>query len=251
MAVPNSRSTLITYVKRRLGDPVIELNLDDDQISDRIDDALQRYQDYHTDAVEKVYLKHQVTASDISNKYISTTTVGDLITGVVNVFPITDSNYGTVNMFDMRYQIRLNDLYDFSDVSMLHYVMVHNHLELINDTLVGQVPFDWTRHQDKLYIHMDWANDIEADEYLVIECYRILDPEVATSIYNDHWLKRYATELVRRQWGENLSKFDGIQLPGGLTYNGTAMLERAIAEIEKLETEMDLNYGGILPILTG
>ena len=203
MATPTNRATLITYCKQRLGHPVIELNLNDDQISDRIDDALQYYRDYHNDATEHLYLKHQITATDISNQYIA---IDDSIIGVVNVYPVTDdANYGTVNMFDMRYQMRLNDLFDFNDVSILHYTMVTQHLDLIQDYFEGKAPFDYARHM----------------------------------------------ALIKKQWGENLSKFDGITLPGGITYNGGRILDDANAEIEKLETEIELNHGGLLTMLTG
>lgn len=246
MATPTNRATLITYCKQRLGHPVIELNLNDDQISDRIDDALQYYRDYHNDATEHLYLKHQVTATDISNQYIA---IDDSIIGVVNVYPVTDdANYGTVNMFDMRYQMRLNDLFDFNDVSILHYTMVTQHLDLIQDYFEGKAPFDYARHMDKLKLYIDWTNDINADEYIVIECYKAID---TANVYNDMWLKRYATALIKKQWGENLSKFDGITLPGGITYNGGRILEDANAEIEKLETEIELNHGGLLTMLTG
>ena len=243
-----SRATLINYCKRRLGDPVVELNIDDTQIQDRIDDALQYYQDYHYDGIERVYLKHQVTSTDITNKYISIT---DAIVGVINVFPVTDTAYSTVNMFDMRYQLHLSDLYDFSDVSMLHYSMVMQHLSLLDDYLVGKAQFDYATHTDKLHLYIDWANDITVDEYIVIECYRILDPETYAQVYDDMWLKRYATALIKRQWGQNLSKFDGITLPGGLTYNGQAILESANEEITTLEEQMESSFGGQLGIMVG
>lgn len=243
-----SRATLITYCKRRLGDPVVELNLDDTQIQDRVDDALQYYQDYHYDGIERVYLKHQVTSTDITNKYISIT---DAIVGVINVFPSTDSSYGSVNMFDMRYQLHLNDLFDFTDVSILHYSMVMQHLSLLDDYLVGKAPFDYARHTDKLHLYIDWANDVKVDEYIVVECYRILDPETYAQVYDDMWLKRYTTALIKRQWGQNLSKFEGITLPGGLTYNGQAILESANEEITTLEEQMEMSFGPQLGIMVG
>ena len=246
MAIPTTRTTLIDYCKRRLGHPVIELNLNNDQISDRIDDAIQYYRDYHNDASQHLYLKHKITSTDVTNKYIP---IDDSILGVVNVYPVTDdANYGTINMFDMRYQMRLNDLFDFNDVSILHYTMVTQHLDLIQDYFEGKAPFDYHRHMDQLHIYMDWANDINVDDYIVIECYKAID---TANVYNDMWLKRYATALIKKQWGENLSKFDGITLPGGITYNGGRILDDANTEIEKLETEIETNHGGILAILTG
>ena len=246
MVIPTTRTTLIDYCKRRLGHPFIELNLNNDQISDRIDDAIQYYRDYHNDASQHLYLKHKITSTDVTNKYIP---IDDSILGVVNVYPVTDdANYGTINMFDMRYQMRLNDLFDFNDVSILHYTMVTQHLDLIQDYFEGKAPFDYHRHMDQLHIYMDWANDINVDDYIVIECYKAID---TANVYNDMWLKRYATALIKKQWGENLSKFDGITLPGGITYNGGRILDDANTEIEKLETEIETNHGGILAILTG
>ena len=245
MSAPSSKANLIDFCKRKLGHPVIELNLDTDQIDDRIDDAIQYWRDYHNDATQHLYLKHQITSTDITNQYIS---VSDSILGIVNVFPVTDSDSGSVSMFDLRYQLRLNDLYDFSDVSILHYTMVSQHLDLIQDYFEGKAPFDYHRHMDQLHIYMNWATDINVNEYIVIECYKAIDN---SAIYNDPWLKRYATALLKKQWGENLSKFDGITLPGGVTYNGGRILDDANAEIEKLETEIEVNHGGILTMLTG
>ena len=246
MAVPNSRATLISYCKRKLGDGVIDINLSADQEGDVIDDALQYYQDYHYDAITRNYLKHQVTASDKTNKYIS---IGTSVTGVSNVFPVESNS--NVNMFDLRYQLRLNDLYDFTDVKLLHYAMVSGHMETIDNLMVGHHPFQFSRHQDRLYIYMDWANDVAVDEYLLIEVHEILNPDTYTSVYNDRWMKRYATALMKKQWGSNLSKFEGLQLPGGITYSGATLMQEATTEIETLETQMQMNYEEMPHMLIG
>ena len=246
MAVPNSRATLISYCKRKLGDGVIDINVSTDQEGDVVDDALQYYQDYHYDAISRSYLKHQVTASDKTNKYIA---IGTSVTGVSNVFPVESSS--TVNMFDLRYQLRLNDLYDFTDTMMLHYAMVSSHMETIDNLMVGHHPFQFSRHEDRLYIYMDWTNDIDVDEYVLIECHRLIDPETYTQVYNDRWLKQYTTSLMKRQWGQNLMKYDGMTLPGGLTYNGSAIYDQASTEISELQTEMQLSYEEFPMFLTG
>ena len=246
MAVPNSRATLIGYCKRRLGDGLIDINITTDQESDVMDDALSYYQDYHYDAIHRTFLKHQVTADDKTNAYIS---IGTSITGVINVYPIDSSS--TVNMFDLRYQLRLNDLFDFSSTQMMHYAMVSSHLSTIDNLLVGMHPFDFSRHEDKLYIYMDWTNDVDLNEYLLIECYSILDPDTYTSVYNDRWLKRYATALMKQQWGTNLSKYEGLQLPGGVTYSGATLMQEATTEIETLETQMQMNYEEMPQFLIG
>tara|TARA_Y100000593_G_scaffold94411_1_gene193342 strand:- start:2219 stop:3025 length:807 start_codon:yes stop_codon:yes gene_type:complete len=253
----NSRVKLIEYCLRRLGTPVIDVNLDglatypdgttnstnpytnasaDSQIQDRIDDALQFFQDYHYDAIKKTYVKHKVTASDISNKYIAITNP-DTYTGIVNIFPF-EADTSTSSLTSLKYQLSLNELYDMSNVSLTHYVMTQQHLNLIQSIFVGTKPFEFNRHEDKLWIYMDWENDIKEDDYLIVEAYQIIDPETYTEVYNDMWLKRYATALLKRQWGENLSKYDGITLPGGISYNGTGILDSAIGEIETLEAEM-------------
>lgn len=246
MAVPNSRATLKTYCKRRLGSGMVDINITSDQEDDVIDDALQFYQDYHYDAIVRSFLKHQVTSSDKTNKYIS---IGTSVTGVINVYPISSDS--TVNMFDLKYQMRLNDLHDFSDVQMMHYSMVSQNLEMIDQMLVGKHPFDFSRHQDRLHIHMDWTNDIAIDEYLLIEAYEILSPETYTSVYNDRFLKQYATALMKRQWGQNLSKFEGLQLPGGVTYSGTTLIQDATTEIQELETQMQMRYEEMPQFLVG
>ena len=246
MAVPTSRATLITYCKRQLGDGVIDINISTNQESDIVDDALQYYQDYHYDATERTFITLQVSAADILNKYLS---ISDSIIGISNVYPISASS--TTNLFSIRYQLRLQDLFDLANVEMLHYVMVQKNLALIDDLLVGRHPYEYQRHMDRLYIYMDWTTDIDADEYVLIECHRLIDPETHTQVYNDRWLKQYTTSLMKRQWGQNLMKYDGMTLPGGLTYNGTAIYDQANTEISELQTEMQLSYEEFPMFLTG
>ena len=166
--------------------------------------------------------------------------VPDSVMSVIKVFDFSDKN--TTNMFDIRYQLRLNDLYDFSSESILHYEMTMQHLDFLDHILVGEKPLRFNQHQNRLYIDMDWSNDKEAGEFLVIECYRKLNPDTYTDIYDDIYLKRYATALIKRQWGANLSKFEGVQMLGGVTLNGAKIFEEAQADIEKLEEQIQLAY---------
>ena len=237
MATPTSRATLLSYCKRQLGDGVITINISSEQEQDAIDNALQFYQDYHYDAIERTYVKHQVTATDKTNQYLP---VSDAITGIVNIFPFSASS--TTNLFDLRYQLRLNDLYDLVDVNLSRYGMIQSRLGDIDKTLIGSHPFDYNRHMDRIYIYMDWTNDIKVDEYLILECYRILDPETYTQIYNDRWLKRYTTSLIKRQWGENLKKYQGVVLPGGITLDGKTIYDEAVEEIRLIEEQINLKY---------
>ena len=202
MAKPNSRSTLIDYCLRALGAPVIEINLDDDQIGDRIDEALQFYQHYHADAIEKVYLKHQVTQVDIDNKYIP---LNDLITDVVQVLPLRDNKNTGDSMFDVRYQMHLNDVYNLGFMgSLVEYEMTQQFLSLLDmviDNDQKHISFD--RHKNQLRIDMDWGSEVEVGHFVIIECYRILNPDTFTDVYNDYFLKKYATALLKMQWGMN------------------------------------------------
>jgi len=255
MAVPSSKATLKTYCLRALGFGVIDINVSDDQIDDRVDEALQYFAQYHYDGVERMLLKYQVTAADITrSKTDSTTTATDSVDSsitasfgegngfipmpssvisVMGIFPFSDSS--TNNMFDVRYQLRLNDLYDFSSTSIIHYEMTMQHLDFLEHILVGEKPIRFNQHQNRLYIDMDWSNDITAGEYIIIECYRKIDPASYSDIFDDIHLKRYATALIKRQWGANLSKFSGVAMLGGVTMNGENIFSQAQEELEKLE----------------
>ena len=240
MAVPASRQQLKDYCLRRLGSPVVDINVDDEQVDDRIDDALEYYQDYHFDGTERIFLKHQLTADEIASDEI---TVPDAVIGVVNIFDIGDAVQSS-NLFNIRYQIHLNDLFDFTSTTYVPYVNAMRHIEMLEEIFVGKKPIRFSRHTNKLRV--DSLFEQNPGEFLIIECYRILDPETFTEVYGDIWLRRYATALIKRQWGENLKKFEGMQLPGGITFNGQKIWEEATEEINKLEEEMISSYS--LPV---
>ena len=254
MAIPTTRETLKQYCLRNLGKPVIDINVDDDQLEDRLDEGLQYFAQFHYDGIERVYLKYKITSGDIdrmksgegdtsstayeeANNYI---VVPEAVVSVIQILPMSDKN--NMNMFDVRYQLRLNDLYDFSSTSVIHYDMVLRHLDFLDHILIGQKPIRFNQHKNRLYIDMDWKVDINAGEYIIIECYRKLDPESFTDIYNDIYLKRYLTALFKRQWGSNLSKFNGVVMLGGVTLNGEQVYQQAQEDIEKLEREVRESY---------
>src|SRR5210317_90772 len=262
MANPNTRETLKQYALRALGKPVIEINVEDDQLEDRIDEALQFFAQYHYDGIERMYLKYQITAADITRARANTSTVvtdtadstvsatwqegtnyipvPDSVVSILEVFPFTDKS--NLNMFDVRYQLRLNDLYDFSSTSIIHYDMALRHLDFLDHILVGEKPVRFNQYNNRLYIDMDWNFDIQVGEYLIIECYRKLDPTVMTDVYNDIYLKRYVTALFKRQWASNLKKFNGVTMIGGVTLNGQTLFEEAQEDIRKLEEEIRGTY---------
>lgn len=238
MAAIGSREDLKQYALRRLGKPVIEINVDDEQLEDRLDDAFQLFGDYHYDAVERFYLKHQITSADITNQFLS---INDpLIISIVKVFPISQQ---TINMFDIRYQVRLNDFYNFNNVSMIHYTMTRNHLALL-DFLFNTLPsIEFNRHSNTLGLSgLDWQHDVQVNQFVVIECYRLLDPAVHADVYNDRWLKDEVTALFKRQWGENLKKYGGIQLPGGVILNGKEIFDEAVEELKILREQVEREY---------
>ena len=271
MAVPNSRESLKQYCLRSLGKPVIDINVDEDQVEDRIDEALQYFAQYHYDGIEKVYLKHQITQEDVDrSKTNETSTATDskdssitasfsegkgfipmpsAVVSVIQIFPF--DNVATNNMFDIRYQLRLNDLYDFSSTSVIHYQMTMEHLDFLSHILVGEKPIRFNQHQNRLYIDMDYENDIDVGEYIIIECYRKIDPATYTDIFDDIYLKRYATALIKRQWGANLSKFSGVAMLGGVTMNGETIYSQAQEEIEKLEEQIQLSFETPIDYMVG
>lgn len=243
MARPTTREELITYCRRRLGEPVIELNIDDDQVEDRVDEAIQFYQEYHSDAVVRTFVKHKLTATDITNKYI---TLPEALISVFRVFPFTSASSGS-DMFSIDYQMHMNmnDMYSLAHGgSLVDYEMTKQYMSLIDLTINGlsqQVTF--SRHMNRLTIEVDWeGSGLVEDTYVIIEGYQTIDPEDYTDIYNDMMLKKHLTALLKLQQGINLSKFDGMQLPGGVTINGRAILDDANAEIQKIEEEYDSKY---------
>ena len=242
MAVPTTRAEFKEYCLRKLGKPVIEINVDDDQVEDRIDESIRYYWDYHFDGTEKVYYKHAITSTDKSNKYI---TLPENIIGAVRVFPIGDPSIRSDDMFNIRYQIALNDLYTLTAYSMIPYYMAMQHLALISEFLVGQQPIRYSRHRDRLYVDTKWDN-YNVGDFLLVEAYEVLDPDTFPEVWSDRWLQNYTTAKIKYQWGSNLTKFTGMQLPGGVQFNGEKIFNDAQAEIEKMEQEMIVSYS--LPV---
>ena len=271
MAQPSSRDGLIDYAKRQLGYPVLEINVADEQFSDLLDDAIQVYQERHYDGIARMYLKYKITQDDIdrgqarggdSTLGITTTTttstVGlsttfDLeennnyiqmppsVIGVNNIFKVrSDTVYD--GLFNIRYQLFLNDLYAFGSIDLLQYAMVQTKLEDITFLLNPDVRYRFNIRQDRLYIDVDWAAAVKLGDYFVIDCFRILDPEDFTKVYNDQFLKRYFTALCKRQWGQNLIKFQGVQLPGGVQLNGRQIYDDGVKEIDELRAKMSSDY---------
>lgn len=252
MPAVTNRSSLKDYCLRRLGFPVIEINIDEDQIEDRIDDALQYWQDYHFDGLQKVYYIKAIDENDVTNKYLDFSEAKDSsnnameIVGVTRVFPISDSQ-NTVNMFDLRYQLRLNELYDFTSASYINYTLTHQHLRTLEIMFTGEVPIRFQRHMQKLFIDWGWGHsEAPVGSVVVAECWANINPDVYNRVWNDRWIKEYATALIKRTWGNNLKKFSGVVLPGGVTLNGKEIFDEAVLEIKELETEMQDKYS--LPV---
>jgi hypothetical protein len=243
MATPTTKAEFKEYCLRKLGKPVIEINVDDDQVDDRVDEALRYWYDYHFDGSERVYYKHAITETDVVNKYI---TLPENIIGAVSIFSMGDPSIRSDDLFNIRYQIALNDLYTLTNVSLVPYYMVMEHLALMNELLVGKQPIRYSRHKDRLHVDMDW-NTVAIGEFLLVEAYEVVDPETWTDAYNDRWLQNYATTLIKEQWGSNLTKFTGMTLPGGVQFNGEKIYDDAVAERRKLEDEMISSYS--LPVL--
>ena len=337
MAEPTTRTEFKAWCKRKLGYPVIDINVDDDQLDDRVDEALQYWNTFMQNGQQRMYLKHLLTADDVqrsktnvtetatakgtgasevatstldgavlqnatsviltdatsfptqgsitiaadatpnaaetvaytaktgttlttsalANNHASGATVTlnvtadwsigqdyipmpDGVLSVMRILPFTDR--GNLNMFDIRYQLRLNDLYDFSDISVIHYQMTMWQLDLLDMLLVGEKPIDFNHVAGRLYINMAWSSDLEPPEYIIIECYRKLNTAEYTQAFNDLFLKRYATALIKRQWGENLIKFQGVTMLGGVQMNGETIYNEAIREINQLEEQGRLTW---------
>jgi len=269
MAKPSTRQGLVDYCLRRLGAPVLEINVDDEQIDDLVDDALQYFNERHYDGVEKMYLKYQITSDDVSRGKakgtdgvgIVTTTatstgiaattfnyyetsnfiqVPDSVIGVERIFKFDTSSISG-GMFSIKYQLFLNDLYYFNSVDLLQYSMVKSYLEDIDFLLTTDKQIRYNKRQDRLYLDIDWGVQT-AGEFIVIECYRALDPASFTKIYNDSFLKKYLTSLIKRQWGQNLIKFNGVKLPGGIELNGRQLYEDAEKELEDIKQRMTMEY---------
>jgi hypothetical protein len=240
---PASREEFKQFCLRRLGAPLLEINIADEQLEDCIEIAFSYYYDYHYDATEKIYLAHQVTDQDKVNKYIQ---IPDEIIGVTSILDVGDS-YSTNNLFNLRYQISLNDLYSFNTGPFAPYYMAFQNVALAEELFVGKQSLRFNRHINKLYIDMSWDTKVKTGEYIIIEGYKKIDPDTYTDMYNDRWLQRYCTAQIKKQWGENLKKFEGISMPGGITFNGQKIWDEALDELNQLETEMISSYS--LPVL--
>ena len=271
MSKPASRQQLIDYCLRRLGAPVLEINVDDDQIDDLVDDALQYFQERHFDGVERMYLKYKITQEDLDRGRgrntngvgVTTTTATSNVTGIgtvtynfyetSNYIQVPDSVIGiekifkfdtssiSGGMFSIKYQLFLNDLYYFNSVELLQYAMVKSYLEDIDFILTTDKQLRFNKRQNRLYLDLDWASQ-KADQYIVIDCYRILDPNTFTNVYNDSFIKKYLTALIKKQWGQNLIKFRGVKLPGGVELNGREIYEDAEKELEDIKQRMSMEY---------
>jgi hypothetical protein len=230
---------LVDYCLRRLGQPVVEINIDEDQLDERVDDALEFFQEYHFDGVEKVFVKHVITASNITNEYINT---DNSIISVVRVLPIPSFDSFSGGFFNEEYQLRLNDLNNFSGSSLIQWSMSLRNFAEIEQLFQITPQMMWSRKQDRVYLECDWAEKFTAGDILVIEAYKILDPNTWPQVYNDMFLKQYATALIKRQWGENLKKFTGVVLPGGITLDGKTIYDEAVEEIRQIEEQVSLKY---------
>jgi hypothetical protein len=319
MASPTTRQGLIDYCLRSLGAPVLEINVDDDQVEDRIDEAFQFYRDFHYDAVEMVYLKEEITASTLTiqestaadfangekltgassgattfvfknkdtneifvkntvgtftaaetitgtqtgatatfnsivlgnfdNKYV---TLNDSVLSVVRTLPLSSRSNG-ISFFDAKYQLLLNNIQSLTNTDIQYFTMLKMHINLINDLMTGQKPVRFNRHMNRLHIDLNWGDggDLAIGDYIIIEAYRTLDPDDYTDVYNDGFLKRYATALIKRQWGINLKKFEGVQLPGGVILNGQKIYDEAMEEITTLKEEASNTYQLPVDFFTG
>ena len=270
MAKPSTRQGLIDYCLRQLGAPVLEINVDDDQIDDLVDDAIQYFNERHFDGVEKMYLKYKITQDDVDRGTAKGTTgtgivnttatdtsvspnrtfnfyetanyiqVPDSVIGIEKIFKFDTSSISG-GMFSIKYQLFLNDLYYFNSVELLQYAMTKSYLEDIDFLLTTDKQIRFNKRQDRLYLDIDWGSQ-PAGEFIIIECYRALDPASFTQIYNDSWMKMYLTALIKRQWGRNLSKFRGVKLPGGIELNGGEILQQAESEIADIKGRMMSEY---------
>ena len=272
MAKPSTRQGLIDYCLRKLGAPVLEINVADDQIDDLVDDALQLFNERHFDGVERMYLKYKLTEEDIDRGkakntdgvgivtttatstniagYGTTTSswyetsnflqVPDSVVGIEKIFKF-DSSTISGGMFSIKYQLFLNDLYQFNSIQLLQYAMTKSYLEDIDHLLTTDKQVRFNKRQDRLYLDIDWGAE-SVGNWLVLDCYRALDPNSFTQVYNDIFLKQYLTALIKRQWGQNLSKFKGVKLPGGIEMNGGEILQQAESELESLRSRMASEY---------
>lgn len=240
MAQPTSRTELKDYCLRKLGFPVIDINVDDDQLDDRIDDALTKFRDFHYDGTEEIFLAQQVTANNITDGYI---TVSDNIVGVARVLPISSATTSSTttqgfNIFDINYQLRLNDFYNLTASSYTYYVIAREHLTMLDMIITGELPFTYNKTVNQVKIYMNWNGRLNADDYIVMQATRIIDPTTYSAVFKDQWLKDYTTALFKLQWGSNLNKYANYSLPGGLVVNGEKIYNDAVTEVAALEEKL-------------
>lgn len=247
MATVSTRQGLIDYCLRELGEPVVEINVADEQVEDRVDEAIEFYRQYHYDGIEKVYLKHQLTEEDVQNQYIP---IPDHIYGITRVFPIASGTSTSKSIFDLQYQLRLNDLYDLTSTSIIYYTQVMSHLALLDLTLNGHPIYRFNRLTNKLYIEAAWSEEMQPGTFILVECYRVLDPIQTPRMLNETWLKHYTTALIKKQWATNMKKFQGLQLPGGVSIDAQALYQEAVEEIKDLEDSL-MNKQGPLEWFMG
>jgi len=271
MAQPASRTDLINYCKRQLGAPVLEINIADEQVDDLVDDALQYFHERHFDGVIQTFLKYKITQDDIDRgrgkgsdnpvgivTTTATSTVGisstfsfeensnflqipPAVLGINKIFRFDGSNTVTNNMFSVKYQLFLNDVYTFSSTEILSYAMTKRYLEDLDFALGTEKYIRFNKRQDRLYLDFDWGA-ASKDDYLIIDCYRLIDPNDFTRVYNDSFLKKYLTALMKRQWGQNLIKFQGVKLPGGIELNGRQIYDDAEKDLEIIREQMSNTY---------
>jgi len=252
MAVPTSRDEFAAYCLRALGAPVLQINIQGDtvdlanQLDDRIDEALNYFTDFHYDGTEQTYYAYCLTQQDIDNKYI---TLPDNFVGAVRIFPI-DLEMSTNNMFSLHYQIMLNDLHNLTSVSMVPYYMALSRLEFLEQILVGEKPVRYNRFKNTLYIDMDWTG-INPGIFIMVEAYNVIDPDEYPRIWGNRWLQKYATALIKKQYGTNTSKYGPMTLPSGITFNGKQIYDEAVIEQEKLEKEMRETYFAPMGVYIG
>ena len=239
MASVTTRQGLIDYCLRRLGQPVIEINIDEDQLEERVDDAIEFFQEYHFDGVEKVFLKHKITTDDVTNEYIP---LGDPVISVVRVLPLPSFDSFQSGFFNEEYQMRLNDLDNFSGSSLIHWSMSLRNFSEIEQLFSITPQLLFNRKQNRLYLETNWDEKFNADDYLIIEAYRALDPATYPEVWNDIFVKKYTCALIKRQWGENLKKYQGVVLPGGITLDGKTIYDEAVEEIRLIEEQINLKY---------
>jgi len=235
--VPTDRASFLQFCLRKLGSPVVQINISEEQCDDIIDMALYYYAEWHMDGNDTVYYKHTMTQTDVDNKFI---TLPTSIIGVRNIFPIGQA-MSTNYLFNMRYQFVINDLYSLANVSIVPYFMVMTHLSLLEEMLVGQKPIRFSRHTNTLYLDFDVCSEAPAGTVLLVHAYGIVDASLNPSVWSDRWLTDYTVALLKKQWGQNLRKFK-VVLPSGIYIDGQAMYREAMEEIKDIQEEMKNTY---------